>query len=397
MENQAYISHVHLKGYKSIRDMSVDLLPGLNIIIGPNGSGKTSFLEFLEYSDSFSIFQKNHPKQDFYSHIEAFDYKKDKIDSFYKGTYKLKSKKIPQYVIQIREEINNEIVYSDGEFVFSNNQEHPEFINNLHVERDKSTEIGTPNYITFINPLHFLLNQGIKINIVEVISEIDLDSGITGDTYPVLFIEGPHNLDGVEKLLEESFNSFNEKIGYKSLKQGFDIHEKFKNTLSLFTSIKDIKLDFDIAREFDARSLDNLFFQFHVNNKWLYWSQLSDGTKRLFYILVNVFFNDRNTPVLIEEPELGIHPDQLHLLMDFLKEQSKEKQIIITTHSPEVLNILGKDELDRIIITRYDDEKGTQMHHLSPKQIRKGQIYIEEVGNLKSFWVHSNLEEYEAE
>ena len=47
MENQAYISHVHLKGYKSIRDMEIDFKPGLNIIIGPNGSGKTNFLDCL--------------------------------------------------------------------------------------------------------------------------------------------------------------------------------------------------------------------------------------------------------------------------------------------------------------------------------------------------------------
>ena len=44
MENQAHISRVHLKGYKSIRDMEIDFMPGLNIIIGPNGSGKTNFL-----------------------------------------------------------------------------------------------------------------------------------------------------------------------------------------------------------------------------------------------------------------------------------------------------------------------------------------------------------------
>ena len=44
---QAYISKVHLKGYKSIRDLEIDFKPGLNIIIGPNGSGKTNFLEFL--------------------------------------------------------------------------------------------------------------------------------------------------------------------------------------------------------------------------------------------------------------------------------------------------------------------------------------------------------------
>ena len=44
---QAYISKVHLKGYKSIRDLEIDFKPGLNIIIGPNGSGKTNFLECL--------------------------------------------------------------------------------------------------------------------------------------------------------------------------------------------------------------------------------------------------------------------------------------------------------------------------------------------------------------
>ena len=47
---QAYISKVHLKGYKSIRDLEIDFKPGLNIIIGPNGSGKTNFLEFLKNS-----------------------------------------------------------------------------------------------------------------------------------------------------------------------------------------------------------------------------------------------------------------------------------------------------------------------------------------------------------
>ena len=83
--------------------------------------------------------------------------------------------------------------------------------------------------------------------------------------------------------------------------------------------------------------------------------------------------------------------------MDFLKEQSKEKQIILTTHSPEVLNILNKDELDRIIVTRYDSEKGTQMHKLSPQQIKKGQMYMKKVGHLSDYWVHSNLEEYEVE
>ena len=52
-----YISRVQLKGYKSIRDLAIDLLPGLNIIIGPNGSGKTNFLTFL--ADKFKDIEES--------------------------------------------------------------------------------------------------------------------------------------------------------------------------------------------------------------------------------------------------------------------------------------------------------------------------------------------------
>ncbi len=48
-ENQTYIKSVKLSGYKSIKDLEVEFLPGMNIIIGENGSGKTNFLEFLEW------------------------------------------------------------------------------------------------------------------------------------------------------------------------------------------------------------------------------------------------------------------------------------------------------------------------------------------------------------
>ena len=56
-EQAAFISAVHLKGYKSIRDVAVDLKQGLNIIIGANGSGKTNFFDFLDaaYRSDYEI------------------------------------------------------------------------------------------------------------------------------------------------------------------------------------------------------------------------------------------------------------------------------------------------------------------------------------------------------
>ena len=75
--------------------------------------------------------------------------------------------------------------------------------------------------------------------------------------------------------------------------------------------------------------------------------------------------------------------------MQFLKEQAKEKQIIITTHSPQVLNILSENELDHIITTRYDAEKGTTMHHLTEEQKQVAHNYIEEGLSLGDAWVYS--------
>ncbi|RYE14373.1 MAG: ATP-binding protein, partial [Sphingobacteriaceae bacterium] len=83
---------------------------------------------------------------------------------------------------------------------------------------------------------------------------------------------------------------------------------------------------------------------------WLPFSSLSDGTQRVFYIISEItasflsfldeeyLFNNESKVITLEEPELGIHPHQLHLLLNFLREQSEKHQLIITTHSPQVLD-----------------------------------------------------------
>ena len=183
----------------------------------------------------------------------------------------------------------------------------------------------------------------------------------------------------------------------------FMFSNELKNALRQYTPIKDIKVDdskFLINIKENKTNYQNIYINFLVENQWLEWDDLSDGTKRIFYIVSLIIIECEIgdiVPIFIEEPELGIHPDQLSDLMDFLQAQAKTKQIIITTHSPEVMNILNKDELDRIIVTRFDKEKGTQMHKLSPHKIKKGQIYMKKVGHLSDFWVHSNLEEIDEE
>ena len=53
LKKPVYITHIkeiELKGYKSIFNLKTELNPGLNILIGKNGAGKSNFLECLEIS-----------------------------------------------------------------------------------------------------------------------------------------------------------------------------------------------------------------------------------------------------------------------------------------------------------------------------------------------------------
>jgi wobble nucleotide-excising tRNase len=140
------------------------------------------------------------------------------------------------------------------------------------------------------------------------------------------------------------------------------------------------------------------FFEFETNNGFHSFDNLSDGIKRVLLLVANISGLGSYPKTagsisfsLIEEPELGIHPHQLHLLMNFLKEQSKEKQIIITTHSPQVMDILEKDELDRIIIADFDPEKGSTFRHLTEKEVEKAQFIMEDEP-LSNYWKYSDLE-----
>lgn len=79
--------------------------------------------------------------------------------------------------------------------------------------------------------------------------------------------------------------------------------------------------------------------------KWFEAGQESDGTLRVAG-LISALLQDPAVPVIgIEEPELTVHPGAIPLLYDHLKQATEESQVIITTHSPEMLDRFDVDDV----------------------------------------------------
>jgi predicted ATPase len=70
---------------------------------------------------------------------------------------------------------------------------------------------------------------------------------------------------------------------------------------------------------------------------------MSDGTLRALGVLVALFAGGSAvaSPVGIEEPEAALHPVAAGVLLDALRDASERRQVMVTTHSPELLDSTG--------------------------------------------------------
>jgi len=67
-------------------------------------------------------------------------------------------------------------------------------------------------------------------------------------------------------------------------------------------------------------------------------SSMSDGTLRALGLLAAVYQRPKPTVLVIEEPEATIHPGALGAILDLLRHASRYMQVVVTTHSPDVLD-----------------------------------------------------------
>ncbi len=390
-----FLEKVSLSGYKSINKVDVNFNKGLNIIIGKNAVGKTNFLDFLSHSLQFNF-------DDFANFSTSLTFQNGK--SIQIGV---------SDIINDKDLLNNSFI--------NRNLVSKIFIDGNLIDEDSTKKRDVFDIIESSGLA--LSSSFIKHGIPKLFPLVDTpysfrvdNTGIPNDLFKIINDEQyPYFIKSfLADFLFAFFRNRSEKIDIKNINEkingSFKKLDKIKPTLAKYSPIKDLRLNKNFNIYIDDRDefmIENLLLEFKIDGKWYPFSSLSDGTKRIFYIISEIDyssnfyvtnegfgFNDGILRIiLLEEPELGIHPHQLMQLMQFIKDKSSEKQIILTTHSPIILDILNDNELNKIIIASYNDNNsGTQFRHLNNDEINKAKKYLEE-DYLGDYWKYSDLEQ----
>ena len=107
---------------------------------------------------------------------------------------------------------------------------------------------------------------------------------------------------------------------------------------------------------------------------------LSDGTLR-FISLATLFLQpNRRLPstILLDEPELGLHPYAIALLADLMRKVSKSTQVIVATQSVTLVN---QFEPEDIIVVNLENDQSV-FRHLPAEEINS---WVDEYG-LGDLW-----------
>ena len=110
-------------------------------------------------------------------------------------------------------------------------------------------------------------------------------------------------------------------------------------------------------------------------------TRLSDGTMRYLCLLAILLNPKPGSIVVVEEPELGLHPDLLPTIADLLKDASNHCQLIVTTHSDVLVDALS-DTPESVVVCEKNDGQ-TEMRRLDRNDLAK---WLEDytLGNLWS-------------
>lgn len=129
-------------------------------------------------------------------------------------------------------------------------------------------------------------------------------------------------------------------IVLKSIIDGSERERKFLNILG---DLLPFVTRVDIEKLADKTMLMR-FQEDYAGDASLPASLASDGTLSCIAIVVALYFTEKPL-IVIEEPERNIHPHLIRKVANMIKEASEQRQIIVTTHNPEMIKYARLEDI----------------------------------------------------
>lgn len=311
------MDRVEIKGYKSIKDLSLQLHP-INIFIGANGSGKSNFLSFFEFLKN--IYSRN---------LQAYVALNGNMDKY----------------------------LFEGRKVTDEMSAHMYFNNNGYSFTLKAAEDG----FVFTEEGLWYNNNRYNSNPAEI-ATFNKESKLRFDTTP----RAQYIKNYLMQLEKYHFHDTSDKSPFTKMsnieRDTFTLYDKGENLAAFLYGIREktpkrynfiVKTIQSIApyfRDFYLVPNENgdlkLFWQDKFSSYVYGVNDLSDGTKR--FIALTALFLQPNLPqtLVIDEPELGLHPAAVCKLAGFIKSASqKQCQVIVATQSADLISYFNAEDI----------------------------------------------------
>ena len=362
-EMKTFLKSIHIENFRSLRDVTLPLKP-LTVLVGPNASGKTNALKTLHVLNRLMIDEKPPPVSEIQNHLWVGDARRINFQLHAQvggipAVYELGLKAEPGNSFAAEELLVNGV-----EVISIHNGEGV-------VVQDEDGKNETP-YNRF--------------------DELALKSaGAYGDK-PITnaltqFIKGWKVYDFRPDLIRQDVSKF--PFDFDGL--AFPLSLWYKNDPDRFN---DVSESLAAATSFGITQQHDRLYLLEEDKNPIPLEEASDGTLRLiaYYILLN------QRPLLsliaIEEPERSLHPGALKDIAKILRQVAERSQVIITTHSSQLLDAFSSESLSDslgILLLRNLPGRGTEV--LNIEEIRKDRTALD--GWMTDFGIGSAIFESE--
>lgn len=332
----ATLDWITIKGFKSIKNVERLKLNPINLLIGPNGSGKSSFIEVFSFLRSI--------QRGRLQHYVGTTGGADRILHFGART----TQEIEIFV-SFNKEVNRyqiRLVPTGDDSLFPV-MEKVYFWDKTNYEQPYDEDLfGSGGEAGIAAPRH---RTGIARHILGYL-----------DTWRRYHFHDTSSVSPMKSTCDVNDNRFLQQDGSNLAAFLYLLHQK--HVASYNTIRRSIQL---VAPFFDDFFLAPLALnEDAIRLQWRHRdsdadfdaSTLSDGTLR-FIALTTLLQQPRETRpsvILLDEPELGLHPYAITMLASLVKKASQETQVVMATQSPILLDHFEPEDV--IVADRVNGE-----------------------------------------